>query len=78
MPGHANRYANERPAPAADRSWAVHQVIHFKAAKLANDKAHMNSHAGKRSRNNIAAAGMHSKGSHPGHPAVTGEDAAAF
>ncbi len=37
---------------------------------MANDSAHMKSHAGMRLRKEIAAAGSAIRGSHPGHEAV--------
>jgi hypothetical protein len=55
---------------AGTRSWAVHQVIHFSAAKMANDNAHMNSHAGMRLRKLRIAAGNATRGSHPGQAVV--------
>lgn len=42
---------------------ALHQVIHFNPAKMANDSAHMNTHAGTRVCNVITNAGKTRSGS---------------
>jgi hypothetical protein len=70
MPGHASRYATERPVPAAVRSRARHHVIHFREEKIANESVHMKAHAGMYFPARIANAGKTNKGSHPGQIAT--------
>jgi hypothetical protein len=67
IPGQARRYAAERQAGCATRDRAFHHVSHLRLMKMANDRIHMNTQAGRRLRKATAVGGNAEIGSQPIH-----------